>query len=227
MATTTTEIREAAQSVRTAQAVRTAEAAPAAEAARPAQSVRPALTGTARERLLAAASELFYTEGIHTVGIDRVIERAGVAKASLYNTFGSKDGLIRAYLDLRHARSEKRINGVLAKLDTPREKILGVFDAQGIFFRTEDFRGCAFVNASAESQPGGSVEQASDEYRAWLRSLFTDLASQAGASDPEALAQQLVLLYDGSTMSARMDRNPEIFIQARAIAAVLVDAAIR
>ena len=64
---------------------------------------------SARERLLAAASELFYAEGVHTVGIDRVIERAGVAKASLYNTFGSKDELVRAYLEARHAQTSERI----------------------------------------------------------------------------------------------------------------------
>ena len=65
--------------------------------------VKAAAGPTARERLLAAASELFYDEGVHTVGIDRVIERAGVAKASLYNTFGSKDELVRAYLEQKHA----------------------------------------------------------------------------------------------------------------------------
>ena len=68
---------------------------------------------SARERLLAAANELFYAEGIRTVGIDRIIEHAGVAKASLYNTFGSKDELIRAYLGQRHARTAERITRAL------------------------------------------------------------------------------------------------------------------
>ena len=68
-------------------------------------SAKTAAVPSARERLLAAASELFYAEGVHTVGIDRVIERAGVAKASLYNTFGSKEELVRAYLESRHART--------------------------------------------------------------------------------------------------------------------------
>src|ERR1700742_4144324 len=88
------------------------------------------LTGTARERLLAAASELFYREGIHTVGIDRVIERAGVAKASLYNTFGSKDELIRAYLEQRRAGAEARVNAAIEKWSTPREKLLAIYAAQ-------------------------------------------------------------------------------------------------
>src|SRR4051812_18939306 len=87
--------------------------------------------GPARERLLAAANELFYAEGVHTVGIDRVIERAGVAKASLYSTFGSKEELVRAYLEGRAQSRHQRIEGHLATLAGPREKILGVFDVQG------------------------------------------------------------------------------------------------
>src|ERR1700723_1898541 len=89
---------------------------------------------SARERLLAAASELFYDEGVHTVGIDRVIERAGVAKASLYNTFGSKDALVRAYLEGRHASVTERITAAVERYDTPRERLLAVFEGQGELF---------------------------------------------------------------------------------------------
>ena len=74
----------------------------------------------ARDRLLAAANDLFYREGVHTVGIDRVIAEAGVAKASLYNTFGSKDELIRAYLETRHAGIVERMGRALAAYDSPR-----------------------------------------------------------------------------------------------------------
>src|ERR1700710_3002004 len=119
---------------------------------------------SARDRLLAAAGELFYAEGIHTVGIDRIIERAGVAKASLYNAFGSKDELIRAYLRQRHARTQKRITGVIDRYESPRDKLLGVFDAQAENFHDPDFRGCAFANASAEAQPGSVVHQESDVF---------------------------------------------------------------
>src|SRR4051794_12868607 len=102
-----------------------------------------AASGSARERLLAAASELFYAEGIHTVGIDRVIERAGVAKASLYNTFGSKDELIRAYLQDRHRRTEGRLTAAMEKVSTPREKVLAIFTSQQAYFEASNFRGCA------------------------------------------------------------------------------------
>ncbi|WP_329319934.1 TetR/AcrR family transcriptional regulator [Streptomyces sp. NBC_01262] len=181
---------------------------------------------TARERLLSAADELFYAEGVRTVGIDRIIEHAGVAKASLYNTFGGKEQLVRAYLDSRHARITERLLRGVNRADTPRERLLAVFDAQGELFTERSYHGCAFVAASAEAQPGSSVEEASDTYRAWIRTLFTDLARDAGAPDPEALARQLHLLYDGSGLSARMDRDPSSAEAARTAAAVLIDAAL-
>ncbi len=180
---------------------------------------------SARERLLAAASELFYAEGVHTVGIDRVIERAGVAKASLYNTFGSKDELVRAYLEARHAQTAGRITRYLERYSAPRERLLGVFEAQGELFAAPGFRGCAFVSASAES-PGELVEQAADEYRGWVRALLTDLAREAGVAAPETLGRQLHMIYDGASLSARMDHDPSASVAARAAAETLLDAAL-
>src|ERR1700716_3539083 len=95
---------------------------------------KTATRGSARERLLAAADELFYEEGVHTVGIDRVIEKAGVAKATLYSAFGSKDELVRAYLNARHAARRERITRRIATYDDPRERLLGVFDLLGESF---------------------------------------------------------------------------------------------
>ncbi len=180
---------------------------------------------SARDRLLAAADELFYEEGIHTVGIDRVIERAGVAKATLYNVFGSKDELIRAYLTARHVARQERIKNGLARYETPRERLLGVFDVLGEVFARPGFRGCAFLNASAEATAGSAVADVSGLSRAWVRSLFTELSQAAGAADPDRLAQQLVLLYDGATVAARMDHEPTAAAAARAVATVLLDAA--
>ena len=182
--------------------------------------------GSARDRLLDAADELFYEEGVHTVGIDRVIERAGVAKASLYNVFGSKDELIRAYLERRHERRRARIDRALARYDTPRDQLLAVFDALDEALAEPGFRGCAFVNASAESRPGSVVEQASDDMRGSLRALLTELAEAAGAPDPAGLAGQLVLLYDGASVGARMDRDPGSAAAARTVAVALIAAAL-
>src|SRR3984885_5301008 len=188
-------------------------------------SAKTAAVPSARERLLAAASELFYAEGVHTVGIDRVIERAGVAKASLYNTFGSKDELVRAYLEARHAQIAGRITRYLERYSSPRERLLGVFEAQGELFAAPGFRGCAFVSDSAES-PGELVEQAAGEYRGWVRSLLVDLAGAAGVAAPEALGRQLHMIYDRASLSARMDHDPTASVAARAAAESLLDAAL-
>src|SRR5687767_10645542 len=99
-----------------------------------AMAARTAAKASARERLLEAADELFYSEGIQTVGIDRVIEHAGVAKASLYNTFKSKEGLVCAYLEHRFARRRDRVARAMTRFRTPREQVLGVFDALGETF---------------------------------------------------------------------------------------------
>jgi AcrR family transcriptional regulator len=182
---------------------------------------------SARERLLSAASELFYEEGVHTVGVDRLVERAGVAKATLYTLFGSKDALVRAYLTERHDRTRERMDRELAaRFDTPRERLLGVFEVQGLLFTEPGFHGCAFVGANAESSPGTSVEEVTEDYRSWLHSLFFDLATEAGATDPRGLARQLVLLYDGAGISAWMDHDPSVANTARTVAASLIDAAI-
>ena len=162
---------------------------------------------SARERLLAAANELFYNEGVHTVGIDRVIEQAGVAKASLYNTFGSKDELVRAYLETRHASVTQRIMQAVDRYDTPRERLLAVFEGQGELYAQPGYRGCAFARASAESRPG-------------------DPAEQAAVPEPALLARQLQLLFDGSNQAARMDHDHDAATTARAAAAVLLDAAL-
>jgi AcrR family transcriptional regulator len=186
---------------------------------------RTATKPSARERLLEAANELFYSEGVQTVGIDRVIEHAGVAKASLYNTFGSKEGLVCAYLEFRNLRIRDRITRTLARFRTPRERLLGVFDAQGDVFTDPEYNGCAFVRATAEAPDDSAIARAAENYRAWVRGLFIELATESGYADPEGLARQLHLLYDGAGQSARMDRDPSAATTARVAAAVLLDAA--
>ncbi len=162
---------------------------------------------SARERLLAAADELFYAEGVHVVGIDRIVELAGVAKASLYSTFGSKDELVRAYLEEHFRRRQESIAGVLAAHNTPRERLLGVFAELEQALAGSEFRGCRFIMASAEARPGDASEVVAEQYRAWLRSLLTDLAKAAGASEAKELGRQLSLLYDGAAVAARMDQD--------------------
>jgi AcrR family transcriptional regulator len=177
---------------------------------------------SARERLLAAADELFYENGINLVGIDRIIEHAGVAKASLYDCFGSKEELIRAYLKGRAEKRQARILERMAGLPTPQEKILSVFDLMAEIVNSTHYRGCAFQRASAEAGTSSVIKGTCDEPRAWLLSQFTELARQANAADPELLGRQLVLLYDGAAIAASVDGDRNAPQAARAMAVQMI-----
>ena len=178
---------------------------------------------TAKQRLLGAADDLFYSEGIHAVGIDRVIEHAGVAKGSLYYSFTGKDDLVREYLTGRHGKWAERVTAGIEAHTDPRQRILAVYDTLGALFAEPDYRGCAFVNAMAEAAPDGVEAQAATIFRAWVRDLFLGLATGARAPDPQQLADTLVLLYDGAVATAQMDKAPTAAQSARRTAELVLD----
>ena len=180
---------------------------------------------TAKQRLLQAADELFYNEGIHAVGIDRVIAHAGVAKGSLYYSFAGKDDLVRGYLTERHGKWVDRVSAGIEAHTDPRERILAVYDALGALFAEPDYRGCAFMNALAEAAPDSVEAQAATTFRAWVRTLFLGLAADADAEDPKQLAENLVVLYDGAVATAQMDKAPQAAQTARQTADLVLDAA--
>ncbi len=178
-----------------------------------------------RDRLLEAANDLFYEEGVRTVGIDRVLERAGVAKASLYDTFGSKEELVRVYLEQRSLARRERISLRIAQYEDPRARILSVFDLLGEIAAEASFRGCALVKACAEGPRGVTpVRQVASDQRQWLRGLFTQLATDFGADDPVRAGRQLALLYEGAVIGAWMDSDPGVPGEARVMADCLLDA---
>lgn len=155
-------------------------------------------------RLLDTAGRLFYEEGLHAVGIDRLLEEAGVAKATLYNRFGSKDALIAAYLE---ERSELLAEGIAATLDRlgdeapPAARIRAVFDRLEPWMAEERYRGCPFLNASGEHpDPDHPVRQVVRAHRARLSTRFEDLA---GGNARRAGA--LMMLYDGLMVRAQDD----------------------
>ena len=181
----------------------------------------------ARDRLLRAADQLFYEEGVYSVGIDRVIAEAGVAKGSLYYVFGSKDELVRAYLGGRSEQWRVHMAHELdARYTTARDRLVGVFEVLAEGCAAPGFRGCPFINASAEARPGGVVQEATDSHRAWVRELLSALAREAGAVDPDGLAAQLTLLYDGAMVAAQLDHDPAAALPARDAAEALVSAAL-
>jgi AcrR family transcriptional regulator len=179
----------------------------------------------ARDRLLDAATELFYEHGVHTVGIDTIIERAAVAKATLYSAFGSKEELVRAYLEARHASRRATVLAEMALHDDPRRKLLALFDVLVTTVKQPEFRGCAFANASAESGPDSAAADVTRKARQWLLGVMAEQATALGVADPAGLARQLTLLYDGALVQSRLDRGHAAATAAQAAAQVLIDAA--
>ena len=189
----------------------------------PATAQRPS---AARERILEAAFALFYGRGIRAVGVDLIIAESGVAKATFYKHFPSKDDLVVAYLD--------RVDGVWsgqlkeaagAAGADPASQLVGMFDALSNACRREGYRGCAFINAAAESQPGTAVHDRTVAHKTAVLAWVRELAEQAGARDPGLLARSLTLLLDGGLASGSLDADPEAPEVAKASAQALVDAA--
>jgi AcrR family transcriptional regulator len=180
-----------------------------------------------RERLLSAARRLFYDEGVHVVGIDRIISEAGVARASLYQHYGSKDGLVRAYLEDHFESRKAYMAAVMARYKSPRRQLMGLFEDIDAVLAIPTFRGCGFINASAESGADECVGPLTERYRSWLRDLFTDLSRKAKARNAASLGRQLALLYDGAAVAARLDSDRSNAAKAARNAAVaLIDAAL-
>jgi AcrR family transcriptional regulator len=160
---------------------------------------------SARERILDIASELFYRDGYHAVGIDTIVARSGVAKMTLYRHFPSKDDLIAAYLERSNAEFMAWLEDALAGVDGPRAKLVAAFDAIGKLATSTRCLGCAFQGAASEfpemDHPGHRVALA---HKRAVLDRFGGLAREAGLRDPDALAAQLLLLMDGAWVAARM-----------------------
>jgi len=134
-----------------------------------------------RERLLQAADRLFYEEGVHSVGVDRILRDADVARASLYSTYGSKDQLLRAYLQNRsHGWQALVAEALPTRWDTARDRIVGIFEMLTEWFAAPGYHGCPFINASAEAGSNLAIQDVRDDHRAWVRAVFTGLARDAG-----------------------------------------------
>jgi AcrR family transcriptional regulator len=185
---------------------------------------RSARRRPAAERLVEVASDLFYREGIRAVGVDTLSERAGVSKRTLYNRFGAKDELVAEYLRRRDERWREHLREVGEGLVGPREKLLAVFGAYGEWLAGEDFRGCAFANAAAEiPDPNHPARIVAREHKEGVKEHLAALAKDAGSSEPEVLAERLLLLLEGATAMAAMRRSGESLDVARSMALDLID----
>jgi AcrR family transcriptional regulator len=151
-----------------------------------------------RERLLSTAAGIFYTEGIRTIGVERIIAAAGVTKATFYRHFPSKEDLVLAYLRSVDATIRQRLNS-LAETTGPLDLLRAVGGGIAEDLCRPGFRGCAFINAAAEySDPAGPVRQLVDQHRAWFQQFLVAALTRAGHPDPERAADHYALMRDGA-----------------------------
>ena len=180
---------------------------------------------SASERILDTAFRLFYRHGIRGVGIDTVIAESGVAKATLYKHFPRKDDLVLAYLDkadLAWRDTLERAADVAG--DDPRARLIGLFDAVAASCRSDGYHGCAFINTAAEATMGTDVHRRTVEHKAAVRAWVREMASAAGAADPDGLALALTVLLDGALAAGVLDANPQTAAAAKDAARTLVAA---
>ncbi len=182
-------------------------------------------SSAARQRLLEVASKLFYQEGIRAIGVDTIAQQSGVGKPTLYRHFSTKNDLIAAYLEQEDSMHWRWFDEVIAlHAGSPKEQLLAWFQACAQRMSEPGFRGCPFLNALAEiAEPDHPAHRRAVEHERELRKRLAHLSQQAGARDPLALADQLLLILNGALTSASLFGETSPTGQLTTIAAHLID----
>ncbi|MEY9912305.1 AcrR family transcriptional regulator [Catenulispora sp. MAP12-49] len=167
------------------------------------------MASSPKDRLLETARRLFYTEGIHTVPVDRLVTEASVTRATFYRHYPAKEDLVEAYLRATDADLRDAVDALLEQEPTSEAGAAALLDFIGDVVCGTGFRGCHFINASAEyPDPDHQVRTAVAEHRAWFQDTVTKLAERTGHPDPEYAGRAMVLLHDGALSAAELD-DPE------------------
>jgi AcrR family transcriptional regulator len=187
-------------------------------------SREPAARPSARDRILETAYELFARHGIQAVGVDEIIQRAGVAKATFYNHFASKNDLVLEFLNLREERWTLAWIDAEARhrADTPEEQLLTIFDLFDEWFHREDFEADSFVNVLLELGPTHPAGKASIEHLGNVRAIITQLAEEAGLRATESFTRSWHILMKGSIVCAAAG-DTEAGKRAQAMAKLLIE----
>ncbi|WP_243855221.1 TetR/AcrR family transcriptional regulator [Diaminobutyricimonas sp. TR449] len=153
----------------------------------------------AKIRILDTATQLFYLEGIHSIGVDRLISESSVTKATFYKHYGSKDALILAYIRARAAMEQERLERIVGEHDNPADSIRAVFADAARMILAPEFRGCAFINAAAEfPSETHPVRGLILDHRDWIADFLTGLLRELGHPLPGDGADDLQLVHDGA-----------------------------
>lgn len=175
-----------------------------------------------RDRLLETAGGLFYAEGIHSVGVDRLVSEAGVTRATFYRHFPTKEALVEAYLRATDQRLRTNVENALEDRD-PQQALEALLDLIGQRTNAPRFRGCQFINAAAEyPDDTHPVRVAVDDHRAWFQRVTTEIARKIGHPNPDEASQFLVLLHDGALVAAELDDPKAVRIAVKKAALQLL-----
>lgn len=189
-----------------------------------------AKSSSVKERLLTAASVLFYNDGIGATGVDNIIKKAGIAKMSFYNNFESKAELVSVFLKRRHAEWLSLYDHRVKLASTPKKRVLSIFDAYADHANCDykrGFRGCGLLNAAAELPAGNPGRDAVRQYKEEVEALLAKRLAELVADRPKTvkqLAAHLAFILEGSMSRAGLEGNDCRVQQARHIAAALLEA---
>jgi AcrR family transcriptional regulator len=180
----------------------------------------------ARQRILDAAAAMFYAEGVRAISLEAVVASSGVSAVTVAEHFTTKDELILAWLSRADVVWQNKLREAAAAAGpSPRDQLVGLFEALSQACARTGYRGCAFINTAAESAPGTVVHGATVAHKRSVRAWVTELARAAGAADPPALALSLTTLLDGALAVTALEPRSDIVDEVGRAARTLVDAA--
>jgi len=185
------------------------------------------MSASKRDELVQKALKVFYREGFHATGMDKLVAETKISKTSMYKHFRTKEDLILATLRLRDEQFRNNFVRRVEELATdPKGQLLAAFDALGEWFEDETFKSCMFIKASSEYQdPKHPIHAAAAEHKRLLAVYFEELATNAGLKNPEEVARQLLILAEGAIVIAHLHGIEHASADAKSTAAVLIKAA--
>lgn len=177
-----------------------------------------------RQHILEVVTNLFYKKGIRAIGVDTVVAEAGIAKMTLYQHFKTKDDLILAFLEHWKSLWREKLIAQIEQSKTPEEKLLAIFDVTSQeCHEFPAFRGCALMNTAIElADTDHPAHKAAMQSRTELRKVLTQLANAANIQNPENLANQLLIIYEGAILSAWLQKRPAALQEAKEMASLCI-----
>jgi len=186
------------------------------------------MSASKRDVLIQRAFKIFYDNGFHATGMDRLVKQTGVSKTAMYRHFRTKEDLILAVLKLRDQQFRSWLMQRIEELaQTPEQQLLALFDVLGEWFERENYKGCMFIKASAEYQDDSHpLKAASAEHKRQMFTYFRQIAGKTTAKDPNLLARQLLMLKEGAVVTAHLQGVPGVAAQARKAAEIILKSAL-